>query len=151
MLVPGKPEQQTQFIDVRDLAGWIVRMVEEGKTGVYNATGPDYSLSMKQFLEECKSASGSDTRFVWVDEAFLVDILEEVNFQPWVPEEYAGMRSANCNKAFAAGLTFRPLAATARDTLAWKAASASKHEMLSGLKAEQERELLQKRRSRYES
>jgi len=144
MLVPGTPEQQTQFIDVRDLAWWIVRMVEEGKTGVYNATGPDYALSMRQFLEECRSASGSDTRFVWVDEAFLADILEEVNFQPWVPDEYAGMRAANCNKAFAAGLTFRPLADTARDTLAWKATSSIKDEMRSGLKPEQEQELLQK-------
>jgi 2'-hydroxyisoflavone reductase len=144
MLVPGRPEQQTQFIDVRDLAGWIVRMVEEGKTGVYNATGPDYPLSMRQFLEECQSVSGSDTRFTLVDEAFLGDILEEVNFQPWVPGEYAGMRDVNCNKAFAAGLTFRPLADTARDTLAWKAASSSKDEMRSGLKPEQEKELLQK-------
>jgi 2'-hydroxyisoflavone reductase len=148
MLVPGRPKQQTQFIDVRDLAGWIVRMVEEGKTGVYNATGPDYPLSMRQFLEECQSVSGSDTRFTWVDEAFLGDILEEVNFQPWVPDEYVGMRDVNCNKAFAAGLTFRPLADTARDTLAWKANISIKDEMRSGLKPKQEQELLQKWHSR---
>src|SRR5579863_2076845 len=55
MLAPGEPEQQTQFIDVRDLAEWIVRMVEAGKTGTYNATGPDYALTMEQFLAECKS------------------------------------------------------------------------------------------------
>src|SRR5579872_4273010 len=54
MLAPGRPAHQEQFIDVRDLAQWIVRMVEAGKTGVYNATGPDYVLSTQQLLEVCK-------------------------------------------------------------------------------------------------
>ena len=142
MLAPGEPEQQTQFIDVRDLAEWIVRMVEAGKTGTYNATGPDYALTMGQFLAECKFAVGSDVQFTWVSEAFLADILEEVNLQPWVPNEYAAMRSVNCSKAFADGLTFRPLAETVRDTLAWKATSAEPDTMRSGLKPEHEQQLL---------
>jgi len=127
VLAPGEAGQQTQFIDVRDLAGWIVRMVEAGKTGVYNATGPDYLLTYSQFLEECKSVTASDARFVWVSETFLGPVVEEqnVNLQPWAPDEYAGINAANCNKAFADGLTFRPLADTIRDTLAWKTASAS--------------------------
>ena len=141
MLVPGRPEQQTQFIDVRDLAGWIVRMVEARKTGVYNATGPDYVLTMEQFVETCKSATGSDTRFTWVGDTFVP---EDVNFQPWVPDEYAGMRDANCQQAFADGLTFRPLAATVLDTLAWKVASPTAETMRSGLQPEQEKDLLQK-------
>ena len=149
VLAPGEAGQQTQFIDVRDLAGWIVRMVEAGKTGVYNATGPDYLLTYGQFLEECKSVTGSDARFVWVSETFLGPIVEEqnVNLQPWAPDAYAGINAANCNKAFADGLTFRPLADTIRDTLAWKTASASGEEMRSGLKPEQEEQLLQQWRS----
>jgi len=141
MLVPGRPEQHTQFIDVRDLARWIVRMMEARKTGIYNATGPDYVLTMEQFVETCKSAIGSDTHFTWVGDTFVP---EDVNFQPWVPDEYAGMRNANCQKAFADGLTFRPLAATVRDTLAWKAASPTAETMRSGLQPEQEKELLAK-------
>ncbi|HEV7235308.1 MAG TPA: SDR family oxidoreductase [Ktedonobacteraceae bacterium] len=143
MLAPGKPAHQEQFIDVRDLAQWIVRMVEAGKTGVYNATGPDYVLSTQQLLEECKAATGSDAQFTWVDEAFLDSILEEVRLQPWVPDAYMGMRAVNCNKAFADGLTFRPLAETVRDTLAWKADSPAADTLRSGLKPEQEQQLLQ--------
>lgn len=143
MLAPGRPDHQEQFIDVRDLAQWIVRMVEAGKTGVYNATGPDYVLSTQQLLEECKAATGSDAQFTWVDEAFLTPILEEVSLQPWVPDAYVGMRAVNCNKAFADGLTFRPLAETVRDTLAWKAVSLTPDTLRSGLKPEQEQQLLQ--------
>ena len=144
MLAPGQPDQHLQFIDARDLAGWIVRMAEAGKTGAYNATGPDYPLTMGQFLAECKTATGSNVHFTWVEEAMLKDILEEVNLQPWVPTQYAGINAANCQKASAASLTFRPLADTIRDTLEWKVASSSKDEMRSGLKSEQERQLLQK-------
>ena len=144
MLAPGRPDQQTQFIDVRDLAAWIVRMVEAGKTSVYNATGPDYTLTWGQFLEECKSVANRDTNLVWVGNAFAADLMEKevANFQPWVPEEYASMRSVNCQKAFSAGLTFRPLADTIRDTLAWKNASPTGKEMRSGLAPEQEEQLL---------
>ncbi|MEO8973958.1 MAG: SDR family oxidoreductase, partial [Ktedonobacteraceae bacterium] len=118
MLAPGSPDQQTQFIDVRDLADWIVCMVEAGTTGVYNATGPDYTLTWGQFLEDCKSVANSNTHLVWVGNAFAADLMEKevANFQPWVPEEYASMRSVNCQKAFNEGLTFRPLANTIRDT-----------------------------------
>lgn len=143
VLAPGRPDHQEQFIDVRDLAQWIVRMVEAGKTGVYNATGPEYVLSTQQLLEVCKAATGSDAQFTWVDEAFLAPMLEEVNLQPWVPDAYVGMRAVNCNKACADGLTFRPLAETVRDTLVWKAASPTADTLRSGLKPEQEQQLLQ--------
>ncbi|GAC1388495.1 MAG: SDR family oxidoreductase [Ktedonobacteraceae bacterium] len=141
MLIPGRPEQRLQFIDGRDLAGWIVRMVEAGKTGVYNAKGPEYTLTTDAFVQACKSASSNHTRFTWVDETFLP---EEANFQPWVPTDYDGMNAINCDKALADGLTFRPLAETIRDTLAWKATSSTSEEMRSGLKPEQEKQLLQK-------
>ena len=144
MLAPGRPDQQTQFIDVRDLAGWVVRMVETHKTGIYNATGPDYTLTWGQFLEECKSVANSSTNIVWVGNTFAADLMEKevANFQPWVPEEYASMRSVNCQKAFSEGLTFRPLADTIRETLIWKDASPTGKEMRSGLAPEQEEELL---------
>ena len=144
MLAPGQPDQQTQFIDVRDLAGWIVRMVEAGKTGAYNATGPDYTLTWGQFLEACKSATSNNTNLVWVGETFAANLMEkrDINFQPWVPDEYMGMRSVNCQKAFADGLAFRPLAETVRDTLTWKNASSTNKELRSGLNSEQEEQLL---------
>lgn len=144
MLAPGRPDQQTQFIDVRDLAAWIVRMVEAGKTGVYNATGPDYTLTWGQFLDTCKSVANSSTNLVWVGNAFAADLMEKeiANFQPWVPDEYAAMNATNCQKAFSEGLTFRPLTDTIRDTLTWKNASPTGKEMRSGLPPEQEEQLL---------
>jgi 2'-hydroxyisoflavone reductase len=144
MLAPGEPDDRLQFIDVRDLAAWIVGMVEAGKTGVYNATGPDYFLTMGHFLNECQAVTQSDVRFAWTGEAFARDLMEEqdINFQPWVPAAYAGMRSANCQKAYAEKLTFRPLSATIRATLDWKLASPTRDKMLSGPGPAQEQELL---------
>lgn len=141
VLVPGSPDDPIQFIDVRDLAEWIVRMVEARQTGVYNAKGPEYRLTMQRLLEECRTATASDARFTWVGEALGAD--PEINFQPWVPSEYVGMNTANSKRAFAAGLTFRPLGITIRDTLAWKSARPSKDSMRSGLKPDQEQALLQ--------
>lgn len=142
MLVPGRPESPVQFIDVRDLAEWIVRMVEARKTGNYNATGPDYTLQWVQFLDTCKEVTGGDTQFTWVDESFLLALPEEPSLQPWVPDEYIGINCANCSKAFADGLTFRPLATTIRDTLAWKNASPTRDTLKSGFSPEQEQQLL---------
>lgn len=142
MLAPGDSNQQTQFIDARDLATWIIRMVEERKTGTYNATGPDYALAMGSFLDECRTVTGSDTRFVWVSDAFLTE--HEVELPLYAPEEYAGARAVNCSKAIAEGLTFRTVADTIRDTLAWKGMNT---ELKVGLKPEQEQQLLQAWRS----
>lgn len=142
VLAPGRPDQQIQLIDVRDLAQWIVRMVEADKTDIYSATGPDYKLTMGAFLEECKATTSSDARFTWVGDTFVPE--DEANFQPWAPDEYIGISTVNCSKALATGLTFHSLTDTVRDTLAWKNASPSRGEMRSGLKPEQEKELLTK-------
>jgi 2'-hydroxyisoflavone reductase len=62
VLAPGSPDRQLQFIDVRDLAEWIVRMAEARQAGTYNATGPDYVLTFQAFLEACRAVSGSELR-----------------------------------------------------------------------------------------
>lgn len=140
MLAPGRPEQPIQFIDVRDLASWIVRMVEDRQTGTYNATGPDYTLTTQDLLETCRKVSGSNTRFVWVSEAFLNR--HEVELPIWVPETEAGAATVNCNRAFEAGLVFRPLSSTVRDTLAWQASRTPPAPLRAGISTEQEAELL---------
>jgi 2'-hydroxyisoflavone reductase len=119
VLAPGNPDQQVQIIDVRDLASWMLRMAEDQKTGVYNATGPRHRLTISGMLEEIRSATGSDARFVWASEEFLlhtgVKPWEEMPL--WVPEEMAGILAVDVSRAVGAGLTFRPLAETVRDTL----------------------------------
>ena len=149
VLAPGKPEQQVQFIDVRDLASWTIKLVEANQTGIYNATGPDYPLTMGQVLETCQQVSQSHAHLTWVDEKLLID--EKVGawseLPLWVPDsdpKYVGFAKVNCQKAIAAGLTFMPLADTVRDTLEWDATRSAevKANPKAGLKPEREAELL---------
>ncbi len=79
----------------------------------------------------------SNAQFTWVSDAFLTE--HEIDLPSYVPEEYKGARAVNCSKALADGLTFRPVADTIRDTLAWKGKDA---ELKVGLKPEQEQQLL---------
>jgi 2'-hydroxyisoflavone reductase len=125
VLAPAPRERQVQLIDARDLSEWILRMIAQKRAGVFNASGPDYKLTMQGFLEACRDASGSDARFTWVGEQFLLDAGVEAwsELPLWLPESSETHRyflASNCEKAFAAGLAFRPLVETARDTLAWQ-------------------------------
>ena len=146
VLAPGRPERPVQLIDARDLAEWIIRMIEIGQVGIYNATGPAEVLSMQQILDACKQVNSSDASFTWIDEAFLLS--EKV--QPWsqiplwLPEEpeSAGFNSLSIERALAAGLTFRRIAETARDTLAWDATRPADEERQAGLAADEEARLL---------
>lgn len=125
VLAPGRPERRVQIIDARDLAEWIIRLAEARESGVFNATGPDYTLTMGALLEECRAVSGSDARFTWVDEKFLAEekVEEWMELPLWINEEASpqsrGFMFVNCAKAIAHGLTFRPLADTVRATLDW--------------------------------
>ncbi len=117
VLAPGDPERQVQLIDARDLAAWMLEMAEGGRTGVYNATGPEDRLTMRGMLEGIRQAMGSDARFVWASEEFLlgagVEPWEELPF--WVPGEMAGILAVDVGRAIGAGLAFRPLEETAQD------------------------------------
>jgi 2'-hydroxyisoflavone reductase len=123
VLAPGSPSDPIQIIDVRDLAEWTIRMIEASGAGLYNATGPKGTLSIGDTLAASKKESGSDATFTWVETKFL----EEKKVEPWsdmpawVPPvgEYAGFARVDCSRAIAKGLTFRPVATTVRDTLAW--------------------------------
>lgn len=121
ILAPGHPERRIQLIDARDIAGWNLRMIEQGKGGTFNVTGPDTLLTMQMMLETCKRVTGSDARFTWVDEAFLqaheVGAFMEMPF--WIPDAMNGMLEVSIQKALDAGLTFRPLEQTTRDVYEW--------------------------------
>lgn len=148
VLAPGRPEYVVQFIDARDLAEWTIRMAEARQTGTYNATGPDYALTLGQVLEEGKRQSGSDARFIWIDEKRLLEAgaTPWMEVPLWIPEsdpDAAGFSAINCTKAFAAGLTFRPLGETIRDTLAWDATRPADVERRAGIKPEREAHYLQ--------
>jgi 2'-hydroxyisoflavone reductase len=120
VLAPAPPDADAQVIDVRDLAGWIVRAAENGTSGTYNAV--DRPASRRTLLETCRDVAGSDAELVWVDPAFLLEheVGEWMELPLWLASPgYAGMLSVDPAAAFAAGLETRPLEETVRDTLAW--------------------------------
>lgn len=144
-LAPGEPTQEVQFIDVRDLAEWTINMVEKKQTGIYNATGPAQPLTMQEFLHKCQQVAANDTHLTWVSEAFLVEkqVGAFVELPLWVPAEMAGLEQVNCQKAMGAGLQYRPLATTVRDTIEWHNTRSASHQWRAGLSAEREAELLE--------
>jgi len=121
VLAPGEPERRVQYIDVRDLAAWTLTMVESGKSGTFNVTGPKQPLSMATFLAECAQAVDAEPAFTWVPERFLVEagVAPFTGLPLWLPQELNGLLEVKVDKAFAAGLTCRSPAETAADTYAW--------------------------------
>ena len=148
VLAPGDGTDPVQFVDVRDLAEWIVLGVERNLTGTYNATGPVAKLTMKKMLEGIKKGTGGDATFTWVSTAFLESkkIAPWSDLPVWVPSQNGeeGFTQISCAKAIAAGLTFRPVAATAKDTLAWYRTLPEdrRGKLGAGISADKEKELL---------
>jgi 2'-hydroxyisoflavone reductase len=141
--VPGKPESPIQFIDARDLTEWLVRLCENGKTGTYNATGPDYLLTMQGFLETCRGVTQSDARFTWLSESFIFERHLEADFPIWTPAEEASFAKVDCAKAIADRLTFRPLEDIIQATLQWNAARPEGFTGRAGISREREVALLE--------
>ncbi len=122
MLAPGDPKDPIQVIDVRDLAGFIIRMIEDHTTGVFNATGPDKPLTMQQVLDASKAVSKSDAKFTWIPAEWLkAKGVSEGELPIWISPhgEYEGFHLRSIERARRAGLTFRPIQTTIADTLAW--------------------------------
>ena len=120
ILVPGDGNDPIQIIDGRDLGEWMIRLAEAGTTGTFNACGPDYPLSMDAMLYGCQAVTGGGMTLTHVSPAFLDE--QQVGLPIWVPSKdnpYAGYGAVSNERAIAAGLTFRPLATTVQDLLAW--------------------------------
>ena len=148
VLAPGKPTDPVQFIDARDLAEWTIRMVEKSATGIYNATGPAKALPVGEMFSGIKTSLKSEAKFTWADADFLEahKVAPWSDMPVWVPPrgEDGGMGRTRIKRALAEGLTFRPLAETARETLAWfKTLPAERQAKLNaGLTPEREAEVL---------
>lgn len=144
VLAPGDPQMPVQIIDARDLAEWNIRLVEDRVTGVFNATGPENLLTMQEVIETCQQASGVPAEITWVSEEFLLEqkVAPFTDLPLWLPEAVWGMSQVNISRAVAAGLSFRPLAETVADTLAWSQSRPADYEWINGLKPERETELL---------
>jgi 2'-hydroxyisoflavone reductase len=123
VLAPGTPNDPDQFIDARDLAEWVIRMAEQGTVGTFNATGPNYKLTIGRMFDEIKAATRSNATFTWVDSDFLraQKVRAWADMPTWVPPKGStlGFSQVNVQKAISKGLTFRSIGDTTRATLEW--------------------------------
>jgi 2'-hydroxyisoflavone reductase len=148
ILSPGTPDDPVQFIDARDLSEWVIRMVEQSEVGVYNATGPKSPLSIAEMLYGIKAVTTSDAKFTWVDSDFLSSqkVFPWVHMPVWVPPkgDSAGFSRISVKRAVAKGLTYRPLADTAKATLDWYKTRPSEQQvkLAAGISPERETEVL---------
>ncbi len=148
VLAPGDGKTATQYIDVRDLAEWTIRMAWERQPGVYNATGPGEKLTIGAFLDTCKQATGSDATFTWADARFLEEqkVAPWMQMPMWVPPEgdYLGFGTVDCSRAAGRGLTYRDPIDTIRATLEWFGGlpEERRNKLRAGLPAEMEKAVL---------
>lgn len=147
VLAPSPPSASLQFIDVRDMAEFIINQIKAKSEGVYNVTGPRKPATFGSLLVSCREASLSDASFVWVDEPFLLNngVLPWSDLPLWVPTTdpaFAGFYNVNINKALKAGLDFRPLSQTVSETLEWHRSRPGPPKLKVGIDIAQETELL---------
>jgi 2'-hydroxyisoflavone reductase len=126
VLAPGDPDAPLQLVDGRDLGAWLVRLAADRTRGVFNATGPARPLTLGEALERVSAAVGGDAHLLWTGEQRILDagVRPWTELPLWLPGgEYRELMRADIRRALTAGLTFRPLEETARDTLDWSRAS----------------------------
>jgi 2'-hydroxyisoflavone reductase len=160
IMVPGKPDDQVQYVDVRDLSEWMVTLIENGTNGTFNVVGPARKQTMREFVFGLAALTSAPLSWVFIDDnEFLKKyplrtlpnnggtqgMFEAV---PWImpePTELGHMRIRN-DRALAAGLKFRPLAVTAMDTVAWRQSAdvpeALRNQPRYVMNEQQERELI---------
>ncbi len=148
ILAPGDGSDFVQVIDARDLSEWMIRLVEQRVTGLYNALGPQTPWSFAEFLHGIKAVTTADARFTWVDTDFLLehDVQPYREMPVWMParDGREGFGRFDISREVALGLTFRPLAVTARDTLDYYHAQPEERqrELRAGITPERETEVL---------
>jgi 2'-hydroxyisoflavone reductase len=154
VLAPGDPDRRVQFSDARDIASWMVRMLEAKNSGTFNTVGPGWGISIAEVLEACRDVAageaggeGGEVRITWAGEEFLRQNLPDVaeDERPlWFPEDQIPFQAVDSSKALTAGLRFRPVEATARDTLAWIRSRSQGTDLQAGFSPAFERELLRR-------
>lgn len=144
VLAPGRPERPVQLVDARDLAAWTLRMAETGGTGTFNAAGPAETLTMEGMLHGVRDGVGGDARFTWVDDDFLQvrEVAPWSEMPLWLTGGDVGLLQVDNRRAVAAGLAFRPVAETARDTWVTDRAEPPAEERKGGISRAREAELL---------
>ena len=118
VLAPAPPDEPSQFVDVRDLAEWMVDLCERGSGGTFNATNE--GTAWGELLEACRRVTGSEAKITWVPDGFLVEqeVGEWMELPLWIADpSMAAADRVDVGRALASGLRFRPLEDTIRATL----------------------------------
>jgi 2'-hydroxyisoflavone reductase len=148
ILVWGEPTDPVQFVDVRDLSEFYIHLIENSTAGIFNTEGPGSALTTAGLIHGIKAITSTPSTFHWVDWDFLIDAGEtpQGSLPFWQPPRgrYLNYGHMDNSRAIAKGLTFRPLAVTAKDTLDWhRTRPAEQQDSLRvGLTREREAELL---------
>ena len=144
VLAPGDGTDPVQFIDVRDLGEWIIRLVENATFGTFNGVGIGSPLSMAEMVYGIRAVTSSHVDFTWVPIPFLRknDVQSYSDMPIWIPGDPFSF--VDNSLAMASGLTFRPLAVTAADTLDWHKSrpAAEQAELRIGIKPDREQQVL---------
>ncbi|MCC6316158.1 MAG: NAD-dependent epimerase/dehydratase family protein [Gemmatimonadaceae bacterium] len=124
VLVPGDGSDRVQIIDVRDLVDFCVKLVEDRTYGVFNAVAPHLGTPFRDFVNQVRAGVGSDPTFTWVDAEFLRanganPYGRELPVFQVMQGRTAGFAQFDLTPEMKAGLRWRPMETTARDTLAW--------------------------------
>ncbi|MFG1695003.1 NAD-dependent epimerase/dehydratase family protein [Nonomuraea sp. NPDC049309] len=145
VLAPGSPGDLVQLADVRDVAAWTLDAAEKGLAGPYDVMSSPFTRG--ELLAGIAEGLSVRPELVWAGQEFLTEHKVAPWAGPrslplWLPlPEYAGFMARDVSATLDAGLRIRPIADTARDTLAWLRDSG--HQVTkAGLTAEEEAELL---------
>lgn len=121
VLVPGKVNDPVQYVDVRDVAEWMIRLAEGMEGGVYNAVGPKNRQFMQDFVEEAGTTFEVEHTFLKIpNDEFLIE-REVLYIVPWIMpiENNYGSALISNQHAINNGLTFRPLTTSMIDIYRW--------------------------------
>lgn len=144
ILVPDRGAEPVQFIDVRDQAEFVVRMVEQSSSGVFNTTGPASVATLGDMWSACRDGCDGLPTEIVISDAFMKEneITEWVDFPLLLPLDGEKM-DVDCSKAISCGLTLRPMSETVSATAEWHR-SRGEVQLKAGMSRERELELIAK-------
>jgi len=144
VVAPSPPDAPVEFVDVRDLAAWLLLALEQRLSGTYNADGPARRTTMSELMDECIAVLGSDARLHWIDPQRLLDFGVEpwVELPLWIPQAAGGFLTFDSSKARRDGLACRPIGATIAAVRAWDREHGRPDDAVATLTAEKEAAVL---------
>lgn len=123
VLAPGPRDLALQYIDVRDLATWILDAAESGLSGPYDLVSPPGHTTMGALLDACAQVAGGVAELRWTapDAIVAAGIEPWTDLPVWVPpgELYDTVHQGDVSRALATGLSCRPVEETVADTWRW--------------------------------